>query len=160
MQVCIWSAQNTVLLVIGEVHCIKRSHLRPSKQTQASVRAMLDNLEKQREVAALAMAKKFDNWSRPTFVLTAEEIAATVAPLSNKTREDIKFQQARVKEFALAQVGSIKEFNNELYSGVHTGQRVIPMNCAGCYIPGGRFCHVASATMTIVTAKTCGVKTV
>lgn len=121
---------------------------------------MLAGLEERREAEALAMAKKFDKWSRPTFVLTDEEIAATVAPLSKATRDDIKFQQARVKEFALAQMRNIKEFQSELYPGVKTGQRVIPVNCAGCYVPGGRFSHVASATMTIVTAKTCGVNTV
>ena len=131
-----------------------------TNQTQALVRDMLTSLETGREAAALAMAKKFDNWSRPTFVLTDKEIEATVASLSQATREDIQFQQARVKDFTLAQIKSIKEFRGELYPGVETGQRVIPVNCAGCYVPGGRFSHVASATMTIVTAKTCGVKTV
>jgi len=121
---------------------------------------MLDSLEKGREAEALAMAKKFDNWNRPTFLLTDQEIEATVASLSKATREDIQFQQARVKAFAQAQMKSIKEFRCELYPGVETGQSVIPVNCAGCYVPGGRFSHVASATMTIVTAKTCGVETV
>ena len=121
---------------------------------------MLDSLEKGREAEALAMAKKFDKWNRPTFLLTDQEIEATVASLSKATRDDIQFQQARVKAFTQAQMESIKEFRCELYSGVETGQRVIPVNCAGCYVPGGRFSHVASATMTIVTAKTCGVETV
>lgn len=129
-------------------------------KTQEAVREMLSSLEQGREAQALAMAKKFDNWTRPTFVLTEKEIEATVASLSQAQRDDIQFQQERVRSFAKAQMTSIKEFERESYPGVHTGQRVIPVNCAGCYVPGGRFSHVASATMTIVTAKTCGVKTV
>jgi sulfopropanediol 3-dehydrogenase len=93
-----------------------------------------------------------NNWSGE-FILTKEEIEKRAAEVPERIRDDLKFAYDQVYGFALKQRGSMKEFETELYPGVILGQRLIPCGCAGCYVPGGRFAHAASAIMSIATAK-------
>eukprot|EP00040_Diaphanoeca_grandis_P030265 m.178494 g.178494 ORF g.178494 m.178494 type:complete len:482 (-) comp31942_c0_seq2:92-1537(-) len=124
------------------------------------VQEMLSRLEKGREEECLRMAQKFDKWTKPTVEMTAEDIRRCTAALPEQMKADIRFQHDRVRDFAKQQVASIKGFTTELYPGVSTGQRVVPVECAGCYVPGGHFSHVSSAIMSVTTAKASGVNTV
>ena len=99
---------------------------------------------------------KFKDWSQK-FILTKEEVAERGATVPEQVKEDLKFAYEQVYGFAVKQRESLLEFETELYPGVTLGQRLIPCNCAGCYIPGGRFAHAASAIMSIATAKAAGV---
>ena len=75
-------------------------------------------------------------------------------------RQDIEFAAGQVRRFAMAQRDSVRDFSVELIPGLHAGQRLVPVNVAGCYVPTGRYAHIASAYMSIATAKAAGVKTV
>ncbi|KKM77081.1 hypothetical protein LCGC14_1373690, partial [marine sediment metagenome] len=99
---------------------------------------------------------KFKNWSGK-LILTKEEIEERGSEIPDQAKEDLKFAYEQVYGFAIKQRESMKEFETEIYPGVTLGQRLIPCNCAGCYIPGGRFGHAASAIMSIATARAAGV---
>ncbi len=94
------------------------------------------------------------SWSR------AEEIARRTRDIPAGVKRDIEWATAQVRTFALAQRDSIKDFAIELSGGVTAGQRLVPCNVAGCYVPTGRYAHIASAYMSVATAKAAGVKTV
>lgn len=100
---------------------------------------------------------KFDNWNPDSFALSAEQIEEIVAGVPAQTIDDIKLVQRNVRGFAEHQLASLHDFEVETESGVLLGQRSIPVGAAGAYIPGGRYPLVASAHMTIVTAKVAGV---
>ena len=127
--------------------------------TQRIVREMLESIQKGGEQKALEYAKELDNWSGDV-VLSDQDIAQAGESLSDELKNDIQFAYSRVKAFAELQLASLSEFETELAPGVVAGQRLIPINTAGCYVPGGRYAHVASAIMSITTAKTAGVKNV
>jgi len=91
------------------------------------------------------------------FILTQEEIEERAADVPARIKEDIQFAYNQVYGFAVKQRESMKEFETEIYPGVILGQRLIPCSCAGCYVPGGRFTHIASALMSIGTARAAGV---
>lgn len=129
-------------------------------KTQAQVAAMLKKIEEGREEACLQFARDLDGWTKPTVVVSAQEIQAAIATLDEQAKADVQFQHQSVRAFALEQAKSVKGFECELRPGVITGQKVVPVGCAGCYVPGGRFSHVSSATMTVATAKASGVQTV
>merc|ERR1711998_46208 len=119
---------------------------------------MLNYIELKKEKAVFQYAKKFDNWSEnKNFLLTKEEIEEQILKLPQQVKDDIRWQMIRVKRFAQAQKNSIHEFGLEIGDGVTAGQRLIPIETVGCYIPGGRFSHISSAVMTIATAKVAGV---
>ena len=99
---------------------------------------------------------KFENWSGK-LLLSKEEIELRGAAIPDRLKKDLEFAYEQVYGFAVKQRESMKEFETEIYPGVTLGQRLIPCNCAGCYIPGGRFAHAASAIMSIATAKAAGV---
>jgi sulfopropanediol 3-dehydrogenase len=92
--------------------------------------------------------------------MSPEAIEAAVREVPQRVRDDIDFAARQVRDFALAQRRSITDFEVELHPGVIAGQRVIPVNVVGCYAPAGRYAHVASAYMTVATAKAAGVQTV
>ena len=106
------------------------------------------------------LSEKFDNWSPKSFRLTSDEIQECIDILSLDTLNDIKFAQEQVKNFARLQLESISDIEVETRPGITLGHKNIPMNSVGCYIPGGKYPLVASAHMSVATAKVAGVKRV
>ncbi|HEY0813088.1 MAG TPA: histidinol dehydrogenase [Pseudonocardia sp.] len=100
---------------------------------------------------------KLDSWSPPSFRLSRSEIDAVVRGLPDTVVEDIEFAQSQVRRFAQAQLASLSEFEMETLPGVRLGQKLIPIEASGAYVPGGRYPLLASAHMTVVTAKVAGV---
>jgi sulfopropanediol 3-dehydrogenase len=125
-------------------------------KTQEIVLNMLNDIRANGEEAVKKYAEQLDKWTGD-FIVTQEEIDKAAGQLSEKVKEDIHFAHKQVHEFAVKQRDSMVEFETELHPGVIAGQRLIPVNCAGCYVPGGRFAHAASALMSIATAKAAGV---
>ena len=125
--------------------------------TAEIVRNMLQEIEQGGEVRAREYAQKLDGWEQEIVLSRADKDAA-IALVSEQTKLDIQFSHQRVKAFAEAQLASMGEFETELSPGLFAGQRLIPVNTAGCYVPGGRYAHIASAIMSITTAKVAGVK--
>ncbi|MBF0279477.1 MAG: histidinol dehydrogenase [SAR324 cluster bacterium] len=127
--------------------------------TQEVVKRMLSEIEAEGEERVRHYAKTLDHWTG-SIVVTKEEIEDAGKRLSQSAKDDIQFAYDRIRRFAEAQLGSLSEFEIELSPGLFTGQRLIPVNTAGCYIPGGRYAHIASAVMSVSTAKVAGVKNV
>jgi len=121
------------------------------------VRGILDDIEAGGDEKALEYAKKFDNYDGPV-LLGKAEIEAATAQVSAKLKADIQFSHANVKKFAEAQKASLNDFQIEVTPGVTAGQKSVPVHAAGCYVPGGRYSHIASAIMTVTTAKVAGCK--
>lgn len=117
---------------------------------------MLVELEAGGEEKAIEYTRKFDKWNGD-IVVSKEAIAAASDAVSDQLKADIQFAHARVRDFAKAQLASMSAFETELSPGLFAGQRLIPMQAAGCYVPGGRYSHVASAIMSVTTAKVAGV---
>ena len=121
------------------------------------VTGILNDIEAGGDEKALEYAAKFDNYDG-NVILTEEEIEAACAQVSDKLKADIQFAHDNVKRFAGAQKASLGDLQYEVVPGLIAGQRAIPVNAAGCYAPGGRYSHVASAIMTVTTAKVAGCK--
>ena len=121
------------------------------------VQGILAEIEAGGDAAALKYAEKFDKYAGNT-ILTADEIAAAAAKVPQKLKDDIAFAHDNVRRFAEMQKGTLGDVQMEILPGLVGGQKVIPVNAAGCYIPGGRYSHIASAIMTVTTAKVAGVK--
>jgi sulfopropanediol 3-dehydrogenase len=117
---------------------------------------MLAEIERGREKAVRDYAAKLDQWTGE-IVVPDEEVERRIRDIAPGVRRDIEFATDRVRRFALAQRESIREFSMEVHPGLVAGQRLIPVNVAGCYVPTGRYAHIASAYMGIATAKTAGV---
>lgn len=130
-----------------------------SSQKRVAVEEMLHDIAARGEEAVREMAVKYDNW-HDDFILSPEKKDQLIASVPERVRSDIQFAYEQVYGFAKAQRDSILEFETTTLPGVRLGQRVIPMQKAGCYIPGGRFAHACSAIMSIATAKAAGVNTV
>ncbi len=130
-----------------------------SETIRPAVEKMLADIRADREKAVETLALKFDNWTDP-FVLSQEKKQQLIDTVPESVKQDIQFAHRQVSAFAKAQRESIQEFETQVYPGVRLGQRIIPMDVAGCYIPGGRFAHACSAIMSVATAKAAGVKTV
>lgn len=142
------------------IEVVKKASKTPATgedDTAQIVRTMLQEIEEGGEAKAREYAQKLDGWEKD-IVLSREEIEAAIALVPEQARHDIQFSHARVKGFAEAQLASMSEFETELSPGLFAGQRLIPVNTAGCYVPGGRYAHIASAIMSITTAKVAGVK--
>jgi sulfopropanediol 3-dehydrogenase len=120
---------------------------------------MLFDIERRREDAVIEYARKLDGWTG-AFTLSDSKRAQLLARVSSETRADIDFAHKQITRFAQAQRDSIKEFELETEPGVRLGQRVIPVTTVGCYVPGGRFAHAASALMSVATARVAGVANV
>ncbi|MEY2662596.1 MAG: histidinol dehydrogenase [Pseudomonadota bacterium] len=130
-----------------------------SSNAQQVVTEMLANIEKNGESAVLEYSKSLDKWSGD-IVLSSTEIDRIIAAVPDQVKQDIDFAVKQVYDFAIAQKESISNFSTELYPGVIAGQRVLPVNVVGCYAPSGRYAHIASAYMTVATAKAAGVKNI
>ena len=124
-------------------------------ETREIVSNILDDIEAGGDAKALEYAAKFDNYDGE-IILTDEAIAAASELVPEKMKRDIEFAHANVKKFAEAQKSTVSDFETEVVSGLIAGQKAIPVNAAGCYIPGGRYSHIASAIMTVTTAKVAG----
>ena len=135
----------------------------PTAQIEAQARdvaaEMIATIERGGEQAVRDYALKLDRWSGDILVGEAE-IERRTAEISAGVRCDIEFAAARVRRFAEAQLASLREFEVELSPGLVAGQRLVPVNVAGCYVPTGRYAHIASAYMSVATAKAAGVPTV
>jgi sulfopropanediol 3-dehydrogenase len=130
------------------------------EQVRASVAKILSDIESRGDAAVRELSERFDNWSPASFRLTKEQIEEVIAQVPIQVQEDIKFAQAQIRNFAQHQLASIQDIEVETFPGVTLGHRNIPVNSVGCYIPGGLYPMVASAHMSIVTAKVAGVKRV
>src|SRR6185437_1162208 len=120
---------------------------------------MLADIERRGEAAVREYASTLDRWTGD-IVVSPEDIERCTRDVAASVRRDIEFATERVRRFAVAQRESIREFALELEPGLVAGQRLVPVNVAGCYVPTGRYAHIASAYMSIATAKAAGVPTV
>ena len=126
---------------------------------QKVVAEMLAAISSGREAAVRDYALMLDKWSGEILV-SREQIERQARAIPEGVKRDIEYAARMVREFALAQRNSIKDFSVELAPGLTAGQKLVPCNVAGCYVPTGRYAHIASAYMSIATAKAAGVKTV
>ena len=120
-----------------------------------TVQSILDDIEARGDVAALEYAAKFDQY-RGSVILSEEDIDRACALVPEKLKRDIDFAHENVRKFAQAQKETLKDIEIEVVPGLIAGQKSIPVAAAGCYIPGGRYSHIASAIMTVTTAKVAG----
>ena len=127
-------------------------------KVRATVEGILDRIKSRGDAAVRELSEKFDNWSPASFKLTPQEIEQAIGQVSKRDLDDIKFAQAQVRGFAQKQKDSMHDLEIETLPGVILGHRHIPVNSIGCYVPGGRYPMVASAHMSIVTARVAGVK--
>ena len=138
---------------------VKKPALSPEegdRQVRDTVEAMLTDIDTRGEAAVAELAKKFDNWDGD-FVLSDEKKKRLIDSVPQHVKDDIHFAYEQVSRFATAQRDSMQSFEIETQPGVILGQRVLPVQCAGCYVPGGRYAHAASAIMSVATAKVAGV---
>ena len=119
------------------------------------VQGILHDIEQGGDAKALEYAAKFDKYEG-NIILSQDEIEAAIAKLPQKLKEDIKFAADNVRRFAEAQKSTVKDVEYEVVPGLIAGQKAIPVDAAGCYVPGGRYSHIASAIMTVTTAKVAG----
>ncbi|MGZ9818098.1 histidinol dehydrogenase [Peribacillus simplex] len=129
-------------------------------QVSDTVRQTILKIEQEGDAAVRELSEKFDKWSPESFRLTDEQIGEIISQVPDQTIEDIKFAQSNVKRFAEEQRKSMIDIEVETLPGVILGHKNIPVNSVGCYIPGGRYPMVASAHMSVLTAKVAGVKRV
>src|SRR6266478_5085820 len=129
-----------------------------SAQVRTTVEAILSDIAVRGEAAVREYSEKFDKWSPPSFKLSESEIAECVRALQSGVIEDIQFAQTQIRNFALVQRAALRDVEVETLPGVVLGHKNIPVNSVGCYVPGGRYPMVASAHMSVVTAKAAGVK--
>ena len=121
------------------------------------VQTLLADIETRGEVAVREMSANFDNWEPEQFRLTGEEIETIVAGVDPATVADIRFAQTQIRTFAQAQLESLSDIEVETLPGVILGHKNIPVSAVGAYVPGGRYPMVASAHMSVLTAKVAGV---
>jgi sulfopropanediol 3-dehydrogenase len=126
-------------------------------KVRETVECILGEVEARRDAAVRELSQRFDNWSPPSFKLTADEIERAISRVAKRDLDDIKFAQAQVRNFAQNQKETLRDLEVETLPGVVLGHRHIPVNSIGCYVPGGRYPMVASAHMSIVTARVAGV---
>lgn len=127
-------------------------------QVRATVEVIIADIKARGDAAMRDWSAKFDNWNPAEFRLSDADIEAAYGELAPQTIEDIRFAQAQVRNFAQIQRDALKDVEVETLPGVVLGHRNIPVNSVGCYVPGGKYPLVASAHMSVVTAKVAGVK--
>ncbi|AUA59847.1 Sulfopropanediol 3-dehydrogenase [Achromobacter spanius] len=127
-------------------------------KVRATVEAIIRDIETRGDDAVRDYSRKFDNWDPADFRLSRAEIEAARKQLSAREIEDIAFAQSQVRNFAQIQRDSMRDVEVETYPGVVLGHKHVPMNAVGCYIPGGKYPLLASAHMSVLTAKVAGVK--
>ena len=128
-----------------------------ASETKQIVRTILDDIEAGGDAKALEYAAKFDQYDG-NIILTPDEIEAACALVPEKLKRDIQFSHDNVRRFAEEQKATVADIRFEVVPGLIVGQKAIPVDAAGCYVPGGRYSHIASAIMTVTTAKVAGCK--
>ena len=139
---------------------LKKAQLTPksnASEVHETVKNILVDIESGGDAKAKEYASKFDQY-QGNIILTDDEIQAASDLVPEKLKNDIKFAHDNVKRFAERQKETLKNTEIEIHPGFVTGQKVIPVDAAGCYVPGGRYSHIASAIMTVTTAKVAGCK--
>ena len=131
-----------------------------AEQVKSTVEDLLTSIETQGDLAVRELSAKFDDWQPETFRLSDAEIQACVARLPAETIDDIRFAQTQIRKFAEIQKASLVDVEEETFPGVVLGHKNIPVNSVGCYVPGGKYPMVASAHMSVLTAKVAGVRRV
>src|SRR6266576_1617458 len=126
-------------------------------KVRETVESILAEVEARRDAAVRELSQRFDGWSPASFKLSPEEIERAIVQVARRDLEDIKFAQAQVRNFAQKQRETLRDLEVETLPGVILGHKHIPVNSIGCYVPGGRYPMVASAHMSIVTARVAGV---
>ena len=129
-------------------------------KVRATVEGLLADIEKRGDDAVREYSRKFDNWDPPAFKLSAAEIQACLKAMSPRDVDDIKFAQTQIRNFAQIQKDALRDVEVETLPGVVLGHKNIPVGSVGCYVPGGKYPLLASAHMTVLTAKVAGVKRV
>src|ERR1039458_10040801 len=128
------------------------------RQVRQTVEAILDDIMTRGDIAVRELSVKFDKWEPQDFRLSRQQIDALIASLPAQVIDDIKFAQAQIRNFAEVQRAALRDVEVETLPGVRLGHKNIPVASVGCYVPGGRYPMVASAHMSVVTAKVAGVK--
>lgn len=129
-------------------------------KVRATVESILKDVQSRGDEAVRDYSRKFDGWDPASFTLSQAEIEAAIKKLSAREIEDIKFAQKQIRNFAQIQRDSMRDVEVETMPGVFLGHKNIPVNAAGCYVPGGKYPMIASAHMSVLTAKVAGVKRV
>jgi sulfopropanediol 3-dehydrogenase len=129
-------------------------------KVRATVEGMLNDVTERGDAAVRELSARLDKWSPKSFRLSEEEIENIIADLPQQVIDDIRFAQIQIRNFAQHQKNALKDIEIETLPGVFLGHKNIPVNSVGCYIPGGRYPMVASAHMSVLTAKVAGVKRV
>ncbi|HZA02137.1 MAG TPA: histidinol dehydrogenase [Hyphomicrobiaceae bacterium] len=129
-------------------------------EVRQTVERILAEIKERGDDAVRELSERFDKWSPASFRLSKQEIEQIVSQVRKRDLEDICFAQAQVRGFAEKQKACLKDLEVETLPGVMLGHRNIPVNSVGCYVPGGRYPMVASAHMSVVTARVAGVKRV
>ena len=127
-------------------------------KVRATVEGILSDIEVRGDPAIRELSRKFDNWDPQTFRLSDAEIEAAISKVPKGDLDDIRFAQSQVRSFAKKQKACLEDLEVETMPGVVLGHRNVPVNSVGCYVPGGKYPMVASAHMSVVTAKVAGVK--
>ena len=127
-------------------------------KVQQVVSGILDDIRQRGDTAVRELSIKFDKWDPPSFKLPDEQIQEIVASVDPQTITDLKFAQTQIRNFAQHQKDALKDIEVETLPGVILGHKNLPVNSVGCYVPGGRYPMVASAHMSVLTAKVAGVK--
>jgi len=130
------------------------------RQVRQMVETILDDIMRRGDVAVRELSVKFDKWEPRDFRLSASEIQTLMDSLPAQVIHDIKFAQAQIRRFAEVQRAALRDVEVETLPGIRLGHRNIPVASVGCYVPGGRYPMVASAHMSVLTAKVAGVKRV
>jgi sulfopropanediol 3-dehydrogenase len=130
------------------------------KKVRELVETMLEKVAQEGDAAVREYSAKLDNWSPASFSISKEQALEIIASLPTQIIDDIKFAQTQIRNFAQIQRYSIKDVEVETLPGIILGHKNIPVNSVGCYVPGGRYPMVASAHMSVITAKVAGVKRV
>lgn len=130
------------------------------QSVRQTVEGVIRDIETRGDDAVRDYSIKFDKWDRPDYRLSAKEIQGCIDQLSGQALKDIEFAQKQVRNFAQVQRGAIQDVEVETYPGVVLGHKNIPVNSAGCYVPGGKYPLLASAHMSVITAKVAGVQRV
>ena len=131
-----------------------------ARSVRETVEATLADIEARGDAAVRELSVKFDGWNREDYRLSAREIQDCIDQLSGQDLKDIEFAQKQVRNFAQLQRDSMREIEVETLPGVVLGHKHVPVNGAGCYVPGGKYPLLASAHMSVITAKVAGVKRV
>ncbi|MEP2782867.1 MAG: histidinol dehydrogenase [Pseudoruegeria sp.] len=126
-----------------------------ASEVHETVKTILADIESGGDAKAMEYAAKFDRYDGPT-ILSKQDIENACALVPEKLKKDIQFAQDNVKRFASAQKATMSDVEVEIVPGMIAGQKAIPVDAAGCYVPGGRYSHIASAIMTVTTAKVAG----